>query len=644
MNIDYFKVACSPDAFLPTNARSLDLPPMTRSMVETIPRVGQVIHLKDGTPALQVDQQLLGMPLPYDDLKRALRGISESTLFIVFGLGMGHVPRALRALTRSPVIVYEPDAGILRTVLESGPLDLADIPIVSTLADLAVVWSRYAGQRREAVVVNTPGYRSLFEREAAALPDTVQRLVERVTITKNTYRKRARVWVNDILENIELLSEHPPALALINQYAGVPAFIIGAGPSLDKNIRQLSRAVRKGLVFATNSSALALSKLGIIPQFLLCIESIDISQRLETIPFLDQTIRMFSLSASPKTMRTGKGPLLPFYEALPQYCLPLEDLLGVPGVGVCGSVSTAAFSIAQKLGCGPIVLVGQDMAFTAGKTYAGGTGYESSRAEFNTQSKHIRLDWNDTIKQLHGTQHGSRHEFEPLLEVEAWGGGTVTSGPSLTAVNSWLESSAAMAAQFQPGLRLINATEGGSRVKGFEEMPLEALLDTLPDLDIGVESIVARARELRGVRTPEELHAWATSQAALTSSTRRRARRTKRLGKHALSAIGSDQPRNITRAFGALDKAELELKHAVARAPLIDAWSHGEVDDLLRQQGTDGSNSTRDARAAAQSAVALGTNVAEAIETASAELEVSLNNLLMRLTEDHTTKGSLPCL
>jgi hypothetical protein len=519
------------------------------------------------------------------------------------------------------------------------------MPIVAGMADLAIVWSRFAGQRRDAVIVNTPGYRTFFEPEATALPEAVRRLVERVTITKNTYRKRARVWVDDILENIELLAEHPPALALENQYKGVPAFIIGAGPSLDKNIHLLAKAAKKGLVFATNSSALALAKLDIIPHFLLCIESIDISERLATIPFLDRTIRMFSLSANPNTLRTGNGPLLPFYEALPQYCLPLEDLLGVPGVGVCGSVSTAAFSIAQKLGCSPITLVGQDMAFTSGRTYAGGTGYESSRATFDPKTRHIQLSWNEEVTRLHGNQHGKRHDVEPLLEVDAWGGGTVSSGPSFTAINSWLEGSAAMAAQFHPDVRFVNATEGGARVKGFQEMPLAELLETLPDLNIETESIVARALEVHGVRSREEIRDWALEQSQLTRSTRRRAHRTGRLGRYALSAIGADEPATITRAFGALDKAEHELKRAVYLAPLIDAWSHAEVDALLSQYGVDTQVSRLDARADAQSAIALGTSVAEVIEVASVELENTLNSLASRLAEQpSTTKRNLPCL
>src|SRR5690606_15647984 len=145
-------------------------------------------------------------------------------------------------------------------------------------------------------------------------------------------------------------------------------------------------------------------------------------------------------------------------------------------------VSTAAFSLAQRLGCSPIVLVGQDMAFTNGKTYAGGTGYESSVARANHKTGQVELEWNQAIQDQHGVQHGTRHNTEPLMQVRAWGGqGEVMSGPSFMAINSWLESTAALSEAFGMHRRYINASEGGASVAGFEELSLKTLLETLPD-------------------------------------------------------------------------------------------------------------------------------------------------------------------
>lgn len=615
--------------FLESNVLEMNLPPLTRDRLREQDSVGTVVTSPDGVEVLAHGGRFLGKPLSPEELQKALVGSSQSTLFVLFGLGVGHTARALRALTRAPIIVYEPHIGLLRTVLEQGPQDLADLDIVTNGHDLAIVWGRFAGTQRDVTIINTPGYSAAFPAECAELPAMVTRLVERVSITKNTYRKRARSWVEDILSNVELLARCSPFLALENHYKGVPAFIVGAGPSLDKNVQLLREAGKKGIVIAANSGALALGNHGISPQVIACIESIDISERLQTIPYIDHCVRAFSLAAHPNSLRTGKGPLLPIYEAIPQYSLPMEELTGVPGVSVCGSVSTAAFSLAQKLGCSPIVLVGQDMAFTQGRTYAGGTGYESSTAQVDSESGQVRLAWNEQLKKLHGTQHGQRHTSEPLMHATAWGGdGTVASGPSFMALNTWFEGMAALLQQSKTGTRLVNATEGGARVVGFEEITLRELLDGLPEIQISFNEIAEAAATVAKPRTFQDIARWALDQAALTRATRRKARRVRRLAEHATRAVDSENPKSISRAFSTLDRAELELKRAVSAVPLVDAWSHLAVDSLMQEQGA---SNELDARANARRAVLLGGRVSEAIEDSARELENILNTLAQKL-------------
>ncbi len=628
---------CSPEHFLHANLDALRLGGVTRRTVLSSSAEGTLIRRRDSTPLLVWNDHILGQPLPRSEVQRVVEGINDSTVIVVFGLGTGHLPLALRRLSRAPIVVYEPHAALLRTVLESGPLDLEDVDIVSNLHDLSNTWGKYSGRRRDCVIVNTPGYSSAFRQESEVVSPAIQRLVERVTITKNTYRKRARTWVSDVLDNVELLTNHTSFLALEGAFQGVPAFIVGAGPSLDKNVHQLTRARQKGIVFAANSSAVALARHGIQPHVVCCLESIDVSEKLQTLPFMNDVVRAFSLSAHPRTLRTGSGPLLTFYEALPQYHGPLESLTGVSGVTVCGSVSTAAFSLAQRLGCSPIVLVGQDMAFTDGKTYAAGTGFESSVARANLTTQRVELDWNEELQRQHGTDHGPRHDSEPLMLVGGWGGGEVMSGPSLMAINSWLESTATLAEALGMSRRFVNATEGGSSVKGFEELPLASLLDTLPDRELSVATIVARAHENLPPLTTHSIGAWLELQATLTKTVRVHARRVRRLSNYALAALRTDQPATINRAFARLDAEEKDLKRHVAQAPLVDAWSHADVDALVVAHGND---SGQDARSSAESAIRVGIQIAAAIEQAAKELEIRLRSNSLPLCTGTATKGN----
>lgn len=642
MNPSVFRSALTATDFVEANARAMTLGLLSRQRVLASPAEGQFVRRADGTPIIVWNDRLLAMPLPRREIQKVLAAMTDSSLLVVFGMGTGYLPKYLRQVTTAPIIVYEPNVGLLRLLMESGPLDLDDIQVVTNTHDLSLVWGRYSGRRRDAVIINTPGYSGAFPDDCAHLPQALLRLVERVTITKNTYRKRAQTWVLDVIDNLEVLLESTPILSLEGAFQGVPAFIVGAGPSLDKNIEQLRRAKRKGIIFAANSSALALGKRDIAPHIVCCLESIDISDRLRTLPFIDEVIRAFSLSSHPNTMRTGKGPLMPFHEALPQYAGPLDALARVPGVTVCGSVSTAAFSLAQRLGCSPIVLVGQDMAFTDGAAYAGGTGYETSSATVDKATRRVNIHWNEEIQKLHGDQHGSRHDSEPLVETEAWGGnGTVFSGPSFMAINAWLESTAAVCEGIAPGRRYVNATEGGARVVGFLEQPLAEVLDDLPDRDVLVADMVSLGQQRMPPRTRAEVVDWLEAQALQTRSVSRQARRVRRLSRHALHTIAVNEPTEVRRSFAVLDQAETALRNAVAQIPLVDAWSHSHVDSLVSNHAN---QATVDSRETAQAAGELGLKVAAAIEQAAKELESHLRSTARSLGQQGvTSKGNSQC-
>jgi hypothetical protein len=618
--------------FLELNLESLAVPALTRQRVlESEPR-GDVQRRSDGTSVIKLGAQYLGAPLSHDELSLRLRGCDESWVVVIFGLGTGQLVRNVRARCKAAIMVYEPDAGLLRRALEYGPLDLGGIPIVCNTRDLSKAWYDGGMQQQLALVLVTPGYAGRYGAEAEACQSAVRSLVQRVTITKNTYKNRAQSWVQDIIDNAPLVAEASPFLALAERYKGVPAFIVGAGPSLDKNIELLRAAALKGIVFATNSSATALAQRGVEPQVLACLESIDVSAKLAALPFIDHVVRAFSLSASPHTLRTGAGPLLYMHEAVPQYAGPLSDLTQISAVAACGSVSTAALTLAFRLGCSPIVLVGQDLAYSEGRAYAAGTGYESSRVNVSEERGLIELKWNEALIAAHGTSHGRRHEHEPLVLLDAWGGqGKVATGPSFTAVQSWLEGTAALLKDAGSPVRLVNATEGGVHLAGFEEQTLASVLAELPDRGITSRDLAEQARALRPPPPADHVRSWLELQRQGTDSARRSARRLRRLADHARRATRRGDPLEITRAYGRLDQAEHEMRRAVAQFSLLDAWCNAGVQRALDQH--------RDAPpgAGAQELAEHSTNksaeVARAIEMAAVELTGALGDAVRRLEQ-----------
>ena len=607
-------------AFLQSNLQRLWLGDRTRERVEAAEPLGELLHQADGTPVLHHKGTLLGAPSDDLWLDRTVRESPRDSAYVVFGLGLGHTARALRALTPAPILIYEPDPGLARRALSVGPSDLGGFPIVCTSHDLTQLWPTFGGNRDNVTLISTPGYGGLYDREDRVLREAVTQLVQRRHVNEATHRIRAREWISDVLENLELLEHSPSFLGLAEKYQNVPAFIVGAGPSLGKNAELLADAAKKGIVFAVNSSALALGRRGITPQVVACMESIDLSQLLSQIPYLDDVVRAFSMTGHPQTLRTGKGPLLPVYEGLPQFT-PLASLIQAKGLAVCGSVSTLAFSLAQRLGCSPIVLVGQDLAYTGGQAYATGTPYEGSRVKLSPDGKSLEHERSAALL----AANGKLAETEPLQPVTAWGGhGTVHSTIGFSAVRNWLELAAEVLAHDRPDQRVINATEGGAHVEGFAELTLAEVLAPLPDLNITPRSLADAAQAAKPPLSRPQLHSWLEKQLVSATAARQAARRVRRLAVSAEHAVVGGDPRTITRAFGKLEDAERELRARVASSPFVDGYSWAAVDAAMQEATSE----EEDSQASAQRAVQAEARVASAIESGTRELENKLAQLI----------------
>ncbi len=542
---------------------------------------GTVLRTVEGWPVISYEkngaQYLLDGPLHYRVVERL--GTEPDCVVIVFGLGAGNTVRALVSGGIRVAAVFEPDPGILRTFLEQGPMDLGQIPIVTQHRELETIWQRVVGDRDNVHVTDTPGYDRLFAEERTSLTTKIADLLERGLVNEQTIRARGRVWVEDIIDNAEYISSAPSAHHLQGAFSKVPAFIVGAGPSLNRNIEQVRRASEKGIVFAVNSSGRALDQVGIRPHILAALESIDVSHLIHDLSFIDEVVRLFSLTAHPSLFETGNGPLLTLFELLPHIAGPFEAFFGRPGLPVCGSVSTACFSLAYRMGCDPIVLVGQDLAYTGGRCYADGTPYEQSRVEVQGQT--LRHDWCGTMVETHLKGGNELLPGQKATQTGAWGGeGLVYSAATFNHVRMWLERVAAML-NASDGPRLINATEGGARIANFEELSLAHVLDELPDVHIRPDQIEESARQggaemhvgdvinlLRANQRGAE--AVATAARVLSQASR------------AAEACWDDaDPSILSRRLRELQYAEAELKNVVWRWPWVDAWAWGDVDDTI---------------------------------------------------------------
>lgn len=327
-------------------------------------------------------------------------------------------------------------------------LDVLGVVVSSSAADLQRrLVELYQERQMIACLVCDDAEAPLFEQANAAANT-------RARVRLSTGYHFAERWTDTLLDLLPMLRQYTPLMRAAGPFAErgrcVPGYVVAAGPSLDRNIEELRCA--RGLICAVNSSVGALYRAGIVPHMVAVIEAHNMSAQLRDLPPEYRRLLISGVHVHPAVHDIEWRRRLLAVHDCGDLSHWLSDVLDEQEFGLGGSVATLAFMTLVILGCDPIVLVGQDCAGTA---HATGAGLER-----------ICLD------QL---------APEPMHTVTAWGGdGEVETTVVFDTFRLWYEETAQALAGHR---RLINATEGGARIGGFEEFALADVVAELADVD-----------------------------------------------------------------------------------------------------------------------------------------------------------------
>jgi hypothetical protein len=236
---------------------------------------------------------------------------------------------------------------------------------------------------------------------------------------------------------------------------------------------QLHALRERALVLTVNSAARALVRAGVRPHALVSIESADVTAGLDDLPWLHELPAFLELTGNPSMWAQ------PFSHRVAlsvdtNGCAAFSERL-VPGFGLSAGfcVANAAVAVAHRLGCDPIVLVGSDLAYSGTRVYASGTMFEEMRAEPSGDGT-VRMEGlagRRLIESRSTHALGGNHmpTTAHTIEVPAWNGrGTVVTTRDFAMFRDFYTHFARM----HPDATLVNATEGGAFVEGWEHVPL----------------------------------------------------------------------------------------------------------------------------------------------------------------------------
>jgi hypothetical protein len=259
-------------------------------------------------------------------------------------------------------------------------------------------------------------------------------------------RATAARYLLHTLMNAPRLARESRVEALSGLLEGIPAVVVAAGPSLDRNIHDLAVVADRPLVIACDTAARPLLAVGVQPDIIVASDSSRANAaHLSSLP-PSRSWLIAEASLHPSAFPHFDGRTF-FFRVAAHEPWPWLQTLGLDAgiLPTWGSVATSAFSLALDLGCNPIALIGADFAFTGGRPYCRGTSFESQWASWTGDGRTLEDVWQVLIDRW------------PHTTAADLGGVAVRTAPHLVSFRDWLLERA----QAQPDRAIVNATGAG---------------------------------------------------------------------------------------------------------------------------------------------------------------------------------------
>jgi hypothetical protein len=318
-------------------------------------------------------------------------------------------------------------------------------------------------------------------------------------VNKNTIRFFSNRWLMQGLDNLPAIAEHATFSRLKEKFINIPLVIISPGPSLDKNVHLLEQLKGKALLMAPAQSALALCRAGVIPDIIVVADPADFIYILDGFPIEKVETLLLGVACHPSFYERFKGKIVTFNvnAGIDNWISEIFNDTALVGSG--GSVSTAIFSMGLYLQCNPIMLVGQDLALTDGKQYCSKSADGNMSVKLNPEGDAFIYDnvtpGFELLFEDAGTN--STNHREKAMTLRGYYGGSVLTKRDYAMFHAEFENQAEMENAKSNPIRLLNCTEGGAYIKGFEHIPLAEAIAEINASHNETSDIASRFKDIQ---------------------------------------------------------------------------------------------------------------------------------------------------
>ena len=234
---------------------------------------------------------------------------------------------------------------------------------------------------------------SFYQNFIQALSHEVSQAIQFDSLKFNTEEVQGKELLRNSIDNLPAIVQGFSVSHLQSKTAGLPAWVIAPGPSLEQEIDDIRTNQDHAAIIAVDSAIRTLYKNGIQADIIVSIDFTELNIR--HFDGFDDTSAILAAFVGIRSEITDQFINRTYFSlhSANRMIQSIPTLSNLGFIEAAGSTAHAAYLLARHLGCSPIVLVGNDLSFPNQKWYSAGT-------------MQLELEQKD-------------RESEPILEVES---------------------------------------------------------------------------------------------------------------------------------------------------------------------------------------------------------------------------------
>ena len=382
-------------------------------------------NAQDGSPMVGIRMEnghyaALGHSMhPAEDAQGWVNSLGAEILkdanILLLGAGSGYHCKALfRGVAADTHLwIAEPDLALFQFCLRiqdfSGLMESKRVHFIVGTSPSETAKSLFSGPGAFRAVtqgiklVYPPMSQYLYQQYIKELAQSIQETLHCEGLKFNTTELQGETILVNVLANLPAVLQGSPVLSLLSQAAGVPALLIGPGPSLEEAIPWIRKVKDSALLIAVDTAHRILKMQGIQADLVVSLDFTELNYKhfegfdsdeafLIAFPGIDPRIPQKYLG---RTFFYDHAGTVDYSPGATQLLQTLESLGPLGRLISYGSTAHSAYHLARLMGCSPIIFTGNDLSFPSDKRYAEGAMQNELKTDPNPEAMLLDVLSND---------------------------------------------------------------------------------------------------------------------------------------------------------------------------------------------------------------------------------------------------------